>query len=97
VLLPLQFNDGREVPADWLGEAVLEIVDQFGAASYEPQSVEGHWRHGHTLYRDNLARIVVDVPDTKANRLWMRAYKARWKARLEQLELWLVSYRIEIE
>ena len=27
VLLPLQFNDGREVPADWLAEAVLEVVD----------------------------------------------------------------------
>jgi nucleoside phosphorylase len=32
VLLPLQFNDGREVPSDWLAEAVLEVVDHFGAA-----------------------------------------------------------------
>ena len=30
VLLPLQFNDGREVPAEWLAEAVLEVVDHFG-------------------------------------------------------------------
>jgi len=27
----------------------------------------------------------------------MRQFKARWKARLEQVELWLVSYKIEIE
>jgi len=27
----------------------------------------------------------------------MKAFKARWKAKLEQLELWMVSYRIEIE
>ena len=39
ILLPLQFNDGRDVPADWLAEAVLEIVDHFGAASYETQNV----------------------------------------------------------
>ena len=45
VLLPLQFNDGREVPA----------------------------------------------------RNWMGQFKGRWKARLQQLDLWLVSYRIEIE
>jgi hypothetical protein len=32
VLLPLQFNDGREIPAEWLAEAVLEVVDHFGAA-----------------------------------------------------------------
>ncbi len=29
VLLPLQFNDGREIPPDWLADAVLEIVDNF--------------------------------------------------------------------
>src|SRR5579875_3383101 len=45
VLLPPRFNDGREVPPEWLAEAVLEVVDHFGAASYETQKVEGHWRH----------------------------------------------------
>jgi hypothetical protein len=49
----------------------FEVVDHFGAASYETQKVEGHWRHGG----------VVD----------------RWAARLEQIELWIVSYRIEVE
>lgn len=97
VLLPLQFNDGREVPPDWLAEAVLEIVDHFGAASYETQRVEGHWRYSGVLYRDNLVRLVVDVPDTVKNRRWMKEFKERWKTRLEQLELWMVSYRIEIE
>ena len=97
VLLPLQFNDGREVPAEWLAEAVLEIVDHFGAASYETQKVEGHWRHGGVLYRDNLVRIVVDVPDSAKHRQWMRQFKDRWKTRLEQLELWIVSYRVEVE
>lgn len=97
VLLPLQFNDGREVPPDWLAEAVLEIVDRFGAASYETQKVEGHWRHGGILYRDDLVRLVVDVPDAASNRKWMRQFKGRWKSRLEQVELWMVSYGIEIE
>jgi hypothetical protein len=72
VLLPRQFNDGREVPQESLAEAVLEVVDQFGAASYETQRVEGHWRQGGVLYRDNLVRLVVDVPDSDDNRNWMR-------------------------
>jgi hypothetical protein len=97
VLLPLKFNDGRDVPAAWLAEAVLEIVDQFGAASYETQKVEGHWRQGGSLYRDELARLVVDVPDSPRNRAAMQAFKARWKARLDQLELWMISYKIEVE
>jgi hypothetical protein len=72
-------------------------VDHFGAASYETQKVEGHWRHGGVAYRDNLVRIVVDVPDAPKNRQWMKKFKKRWKARLDQLELWMVSYRIEVE
>ena len=97
VLLPLQFNDGRDVPTEWLAEAVLEIVNHFGAASYETQNVEGHWRHGGVVYRDTLVKAVVDAPDIAKNRRWMRQFKARWKARFEQLELWMVSYQIEVE
>jgi hypothetical protein len=76
---------------------VLEVVDHFGAASYETQKVEGHWRHSGVVYRDNLVRLVVDAPDSAKNRQWMRRYKTRWKERLEQLDLWVVSYRIEVE
>ena len=97
VLLPLRFNDGRDVPPEWLAEAVLEVVDRFGAASYETQKVEGHWRHGGVLYRDDLVRVVVDLPDSAEHREWIKEYKGRWKAKLEQLELWVVSYPIEIE
>lgn len=97
VLLPLRFNDGRDVPGEWIAEAVLEIADQFEAASYETQKVEGHWRHGGIVYRDDLVRIVVDVPDSARNRQSMREFKDRWRARLEQPDLWVVSYRIEIE
>lgn len=97
VLLPVRFNDGRDVPPEWLAEAVLEIVDRFGAASYETQKVEGHWRYGGVLYRDDIVRVVVDVPDSAKNREWMKDFKNRWRARLEQLELWMVSYRIKVE
>jgi hypothetical protein len=96
-MLPRQFNDGREVPAEWISLAVLEIGDHFGAVSYETQVIEGRWQQAGVVYSDNLARIVVDMPDRKGNRTWMKAFKERWKKKLEQLDLWMVSYRIEIE
>ncbi len=96
-MLPLQFNDGREIPSDFLAEAVLEIVEKFNAASYETQKVEGHWRYQGVLYRDNLVKIVVDINDTNENREWMREFKSRWKKKTDQLELWLVSYVIDID
>ena len=52
---------------------------------------------GGVLYRDNLVRLVVDVPDLAKNREWMKRFKKRWKTRLEQLELWMVSYRIDVD
>lgn len=73
------------------------MVAQFGAASYETQKVEGHWRHAGVLYRDDLVRLVVDVPAAPKNREWMRRFRDRWRMRLGQVELWMVSYRIEIE
>jgi hypothetical protein len=97
VLLPLQFNDGRDVPPEWLADAVFQVVEQFGAASYETQRVEGHWQHEGLVYRDSLVRLVVDVPDTPGNRQWMKRFKQRWKKKLDQLELWLVSYVITVE
>lgn len=97
MLLPVRFNDGSEVSDQLLGAAVNEIVDRFGAVSFECEAVEGRWRSGGVLYRDDLSRITIDIPDTVANRKWMRDFKRRWKERLEQLELWMVSYRIDVE
>jgi len=85
------------VPDEWLADAVLELVNHFGAASYETQKVEGHWRHGAVEYRDDLVRLFVDAPDSPDSRQWMREYKRRWKERLEQIDLWVVSYVIDIE
>ena len=97
MLLPVRFNDGTDVPEQLLGEAANEIVDQFNAVTFYKQAAEGHWRHNETLFRDDLALLVVDVPDTATNRRWMKAFKKRWKQRLEQLEIWTVSYPINIE
>jgi hypothetical protein len=76
---------------------VLEVVDHFGAASYETQKVEGHWRSSGILYRDNLVKIVVDVPDLAGNREWMKEFKGRWRERLQQIDLWMISSEIEVE
>jgi hypothetical protein len=97
VLLPVRFNDGKDVPEELLGRAVKEIVEQFNAVTFHKEAAEGLWQLDEIIYRDDLALLVVDVPDIQKNRKWMKAYKARWKKRLDQLELWMVSYSIDIE
>ncbi len=49
------------------------------------------------MYRDDLVKVLVDVPDRPKNRLWMKRFKTRWRDRLKQIELWMVSYRVDIE
>lgn len=97
VLLPVRFNDGSDVPEELLAEAVNEIVVQFNAVTFHRQTVEGHWRHEEATYRDDLTILVIDLPDNPVNRKWMKAFKARWKKKLDQLELWMVSYPIDID
>lgn len=59
--------------------------------------MQGLWKHAGILYRDRSKVIVVDVPDSAESRVWMKAFKKRWKEKLQQLELWMVSYRVEVE
>ncbi len=96
-MLPLRFNDGRKIPRKWLGDAFTEVFEHFGVGSFETQKIEGHWRHGGVTYREEQVRMFVDVPDLPKNRAWLKDFKARWKNKLKQIEIWMVSYRIEIE
>jgi len=75
ILLPTEFNDGREVPRELLESAVKEVVDRFGAVSEEPEAVEGHWKTRGRVQQDSLSKIVLDVDDTAVYLEWMRQYK----------------------
>jgi len=33
----------------------------------------------------------------RENREWMKEFKERWRTKLEQIDLWMISYLIEIE
>ena len=96
ILLPQQYNDRSEIPRKLLGLALQEIVDKYDAASFEPVSVHGYWRSDGVLYRDSLSKIVIDIPNIPTNIEWMKAYKARWMNELDQLDIWLVSYEIDV-
>jgi hypothetical protein len=40
ILLPLRFNDGKAVPDDFIGDALVELRTRFGAVSSETQRIE---------------------------------------------------------
>lgn len=96
VLLPLRFNDGQPIPDELLGETLLELEEQFGAASCETQSIRGFWRHEGQSYRDESSRIYVDVPDLAENRQFFEQYKEKLKARFQQIDIWITAYPVDV-
>src|SRR5262245_21801900 len=97
ILSPQQYNDGSEIPRKLRGQALKEIVDQFGAASFEPTAIEGYWHHEGIVYTDSLSKIVIDIEDTDENRQGMLNLKARWKVAFDKLNLWPIVYEITVE
>ena len=43
VLLPVRYNDGRDIPDELIAEAVNEIVAQFDAVSFFEEAAQGIW------------------------------------------------------
>jgi hypothetical protein len=96
ILLPLRFNDGLPVPENVVAETILELRAKFGAVSSETNIIQGHWENEGLVFRDELVRLFVDVPDTSENREFFVHFKEKLKGRFQQLEIWLTTFRIEL-
>jgi hypothetical protein len=96
ILLPLKHNDGRAVAADKFEQTRQDLVAQFGAVSFHPNSILGIWVHEGARFEDELVRVVVDVEDTIENRKFFARLKAVLLERFEQIEIYVVSYPIDI-
>jgi hypothetical protein len=96
VLLPRQFNDGQQVPADLFAQTLLELRQQFGAVSSETQIIRGLWQRDELIFRDDLVRVFVDVQDMAENRQFFLELKDRLKIRFQQIDIWMTSYPIDV-
>ena len=97
ILLPLRFNDGKQVPEDLIAEALVELRHKFGAVSSETQRIEGQWQHAGQVYRDELMRVFVDVEDSQQNRDFFHQFRERVRTRFKQISIWMTSHPIDIE
>ena len=96
ILLPLRFNDGQSVPDELIADTLLELRAKFGAVSAETQTIRGIWQHQGEVFRDDLVRIFVDVPDESDAVPFFLEFKERAKARFKQIDIWMTTYPIEV-
>lgn len=99
ILLPTQYNDGRTIMDECMvcfPQTLMEVLDQFGALSYTPQAIQGVWIQNGTRYEDNLFKLTLDVTDTALSREFVAHLKSELLERFEQLEIYVVSFPVEV-
>jgi hypothetical protein len=96
MLLPLLFNDGSPVPESLIADTLIELEQKFGTVSSETQTIRGRWHFEGVAYRDELIRVFVDLPDELPNRQFFTEYKEQLKGRFQQIDLWMITYPVEI-
>jgi hypothetical protein len=96
IFLPLRYSDGREVPRELVAETTSQIQRRFVRATPKSEVMEGGCRQGGLEYRGQVNRVFVDVEDTPENRRFFIELKARVKAEFEALDVWMVSYPLEV-
>jgi hypothetical protein len=97
ILLPLKYNEGKDVEAEKLLLTKQELIARFGAITVVPHPVQGVWSHEGSTYQDLLLKFVVDVADDDAqSQQFFREFKERLKGRFHQLDVWIVAFPIRL-
>jgi hypothetical protein len=81
----LLYNDGSPIPERLLAETLAELRARFGAASWETRTVQGHWEHEGAIYRDNLTKLFVDVPDLPDHRAFFQRLQGKIEAAFQSI------------
>jgi hypothetical protein len=96
ILLPLQYNDGSQVPDEDLNQTREELVARFEGVSVLPGTIQGIWIHEGSRYEDSLVRVTVDVEDTPENRQFFVDWKPILLQRFRQIDLYITSFVIDV-
>lgn len=99
ILLPAKYNDGRTIMDECMAcfpTTLMAVLDQFGAFSYNPSAIMGVWVQNGQRYNDELFKLTVDVEDKTESRGFILHLKHELLERFEQLEIYVVSYLVEV-
>src|SRR5438552_254012 len=96
ILLPTRYNDGRPVEEEKFTQTRRDLVFAFGAVTWCPDRLQGVWTHGGQIFEDTNIKVVIDLEDTSDTDAFFQQFKQTLKARFDQIDIWMISYRIEI-
>ena len=96
ILLPIRYNDGVPVDEEHFTQTRKELVKEFGAVTWCAERLQGMWSHEGEVFANANIKAVIDAEDTPEARAFFRRFKQTLKSRFRQIDIWMVSYPIEI-
>ena len=96
IILPTQYNDGALIEPLKYWQTSQEIVARFGAITWQPEILQGIWQHEGRGYYEQNVRFFVDVEDTPENNSFFVEFKSVLKQRFRQVDIWVISYQINV-
>src|SRR5215208_2813889 len=92
IYLPLEFNDGRAIPASYYVALQRELLKRFGGITSTQRQfpLKGVWRSGTEVFQDDVMIFSVMSFRDKSEALilsYLNGLKGRLKKKFEQLEI----------
>jgi hypothetical protein len=98
VLLPIRYNDGRDVEQRKLYDSKEELMAQFGGITADGVVRTGSWTDSVGVrYDDETIRLTVDINDTDESLAAIREYKSVLIDRFQQKDVYIVSWSIDVQ
>lgn len=94
--LPVRDNDGRPVSWELFEQTWQELVTRFGGIACAPELRLGSWFHDGHRFDEEMRLLTVDVDNTADNRKFFERFKVKLRKRFEQIEIYIVSYLVDI-
>jgi hypothetical protein len=96
VLLPVRYNDGREVERAQHNACLDDVIEEFGGATLEPERLLGRWLFEGQEFTDTMLRLIVEVEDRAENHAWFAEWKETLKERFDQIDIRMTWHSVHI-
>ena len=97
VLLPIRYNDGRNVEPRRIYDSKEELMARFGGMTADGIVRTGSWTDADGIrYDDETIRLTVDIDNTDEAHAAIRACKSTLIDRFQQKEIYIVYWVIEV-
>ncbi len=97
-LLPLKYNDGRDIEVDKFDWVRTELLDKFGGFTIYPFSLEGGWIHptDNIKFFDRTKLFEITIKQTDENETYLKNFKEELKKKFSQHEIYMTVNTVNI-